>query len=641
MTQAVASARSGPQFRNRTLGTDTIAFSIGGGGAQTITLTSALPVIIDAVVLDGSSQPGFGGTPLIEIDAGTTTAAVLKIRAGPANVHDLAVPTPHTAIRIHGVTNSTFANLDLSWTGAPLFNWSGTGLEIVVSSNNTISGNTATNRQFGIHISEGSASNLVSGNDVSYSVRGIEASTNPVTGLGNQYINNRLVEGGNPAWWNMTIVNDHLAVIKGNDFTDAATGIRLINLDGFTLNGADGNLRLNTVSHKALSLHNVTNSTFANLDLSWTGATRSGMGLAVGSSSNNTFTQVTASSRNTGIQISESSSNNVVRCAALLANGLGVDVSGIGSGNVVGESYIAGNVGAGLQNTSLQFVTAESNYWGAPDGPDPLGSGDTISGNVDVVPFLTQLPACLQDLQVEITSAPDDPVQIGVEISVEAAFTDGVTSGPHSAVWEWGDTSSSAGIVAEADGVGTVSGAYTYTASGVYTLTVTVTNDFGVVVSDVFEFIVVYDPEGGFVTGAGWIDSPAGAYTRDLTLEGRANFGFVSKYKRGASVPTEQTTFQFSVAGLHFRSTEYEWLVVAGARAQYKGSGTINGQGDYGFLLTALDGDINGGAGPDSFRIKIWDRATDQIVYDNQPEADDPGSAATELDGGSIVIHRG
>ena len=483
----VCTLRAAIQESNALAGTDTIAFSIGGGGAQTITLTSALPVITDAVVLDGSSQPGFGGTPLIEIDAGTTTAAVLKIRAGPANVHDLAVRTPHTAIRIHNVTNSTFANLDLSWTGA----------------------------------------------------------------------------------------------------------------------------------------------------------TRSGMGLAVGSSSNNTFTQVTASSRNTGIQISESSSNNVVRCAALLANGLGVDVSGIGSGNLVGESYIAGNVGAGLQNTSLQLVTAESNYWGAPDGPDPLGSGDTISGNVDVVPFLTQLPACLQDLQVEITSAPDDPVQIGVEISVEAAFTDGVTSGPHSAVWEWGDTSSSAGIVAEADGVGTVSGAYTYTASGVYTLTVTVTNDFGVVVSDVFEFIVVYDPEGGFVTGAGWIDSPAGAYTRDLTLEGRANFGFVSKYKRGASVPTGQTTFQFSVAGLHFRSTEYEWLVVAGARAQYKGSGTINGQGDYGFLLTALDGDINGGAGPDSFRIKIWDRATDQIVYDNQPEADDPGSAATELDGGSIVIHRG
>jgi hypothetical protein len=76
--------------------------------------------------------------------------------------------------------------------------------------------------------------------------------------------------------------------------------------------------------------------------------------------------------------------------------------------------------------------------------------------------------------------------------------------------------------------------------------------------------------------------------------------------------------------------------VVSGARAQYKGNGTINGAGNFGFLLTAIDGQINGGGGTDKFRIKIWD--TSSIVYDNQMGKSDTGNDATELGGGSIVI---
>ena len=119
--------------------------------------------------------------------------------------------------------------------------------------------------------------------------------------------------------------------------------------------------------------------------------------------------------------------------------------------------------------------------------------------------------------------------------------------------------------------------------------------------------LAVYDPDGGFVTGGGWINSPLGAYTPDPSLTGKANFGFVSKYKKGATIPTGVTEFQFKVANLNFYSNTYEWLVVAGARAQYKGTGTINGGGNYGFMLTAIDGAISGGGGIDKFRIKIWD----------------------------------
>lgn len=73
------------------------------------------------------------------------------------------------------------------------------------------------------------------------------------------------------------------------------------------------------------------------------------------------------------------------------------------------------------------------------------------------------------------------------------------------------------------------------------------------------------------------------------------------------------------------------------ARARYKGHGTINGQGDYGFMITVIDGQRSGGA--DRFRIRIWDRQSDTIVYDNHPSAPEDEDPTTEIGGGSIIIH--
>jgi hypothetical protein len=72
--------------------------------------------------------------------------------------------------------------------------------------------------------------------------------------------------------------------------------------------------------------------------------------------------------------------------------------------------------------------------------------------------------------------------------------------------------------------------------------------------------------------------------------------------------------------------------------AQYKGSGTINNAGNYGFLLSAVDGQLSGGGGTDRFRIKIWDKATGAVVYDNQMSAPDTASPTTAIGGGSIQI---
>ena len=175
--------------------------------------------------------------------------------------------------------------------------------------------------------------------------------------------------------------------------------------------------------------------------------------------------------------------------------------------------------------------------------------------------------------------------------------------------------------------------------AGVYEVYATAVN----IVSDITS-LPVYDPAGGFVTGGGWIMSPEGAYTAVPTMTGKANFGFVSKYKKDAELPSGNTQFQFKAGDLNFSSLSYDWLVVAGAKAQYKCIGTINGEGEYKFILKGIDADINDDDSfeVDRFRIKIWEEVDDeeQVVYDNTLGNEDD-LATTEIGGGSIVIHNG
>jgi len=241
---------------------------------------------------------------------------------------------------------------------------------------------------------------------------------------------------------------------------------------------------------------------------------------------------------------------------------------------------------------------------------------------------------------VDPITAPVDPVQLGTGITVSADFTDPGTDYTHTAVWNWGDGTPATTINMEL-GYRSVDGVHTYEAAGVYTVTLTVTDDDGGSGDSTFRYVVVYDSEGGFVTGGGWIDSPEGAYAADPSLTGKANFGFVSKYKKGATTPEGNTEFVLRVADLNFHSASYDWLVIARHKAMYKGVGAINGEGNYGFMLSAIDEALTPSTDADLFRIKIWDKDNgDAVVYDNLMDADDDADPTTEIGGGSIVIHR-
>ena len=256
-------------------------------------------------------------------------------------------------------------------------------------------------------------------------------------------------------------------------------------------------------------------------------------------------------------------------------------------------------------------------------------------------------------LPITVVNITANPQPLNEPIIITAVFTDPGVVAPSSytADWDWGDgSSSSCGPGSNSEACTIIEQAKTpeyteyllvddshvYTDPGVYTVVLEVTRIDGGVGTSNFEYMIVYDPNGGFVTGGGWIDSLEGAYAPDPLLTGKATFGFVSKYKKGADAPIGQTQFQFQVADLNFHSSDYEWLVVnqGGSRAQFKGSGTINGQsslnGDYKFQLWATDGD------PDKFRIRIWwedMEGSENTVYDNGSDQ--------AIGGGSIVIHKG
>jgi hypothetical protein len=238
-----------------------------------------------------------------------------------------------------------------------------------------------------------------------------------------------------------------------------------------------------------------------------------------------------------------------------------------------------------------------------------------------------------------ITITPSAVVAVNTAVGASASFTDPGVLDTHSASWDWGDGTSSVGTVTQGAGSGTVSDNHTYSSAGIYTVTLTVTDNDGDSGTSTYEYVVVYDPSAGFVTGGGWIDSPTGADKRlgNEALTGKANFGFVAKYKKGANEPDGNTEFQFKAGNLNFHSTWYQWLVVAGTKATFKGEGTINGMGNYGFMLSAIDGT------PDKFRIKIWDKdADDFVVYDNLVDGGgDDADPTTALGGGSIIVHTG
>jgi len=244
-----------------------------------------------------------------------------------------------------------------------------------------------------------------------------------------------------------------------------------------------------------------------------------------------------------------------------------------------------------------------------------------------------------------VIANPAVPMPLGSgNVTLIASFTDTPGQGQSCSI-DWNDDSApDAGVVVEpsAAAAGSCTGSHLFTAVGVYTVTIAVTDACGEASTADYRYAVVYDGSAGFVTGGGWITSPQGAYAPDPALTDRGSFGFVAKSTKGNSkAPIGVSEFRFSVANFNFQSNSYEWLVISGAKARFKGTGMVNGTGNYGFELTAWDGHESGGGGADRFRISISDiNQGNAVVYDNQINSPGGADPTTILQGGSIVIHK-
>jgi len=246
-------------------------------------------------------------------------------------------------------------------------------------------------------------------------------------------------------------------------------------------------------------------------------------------------------------------------------------------------------------------------------------SGKDADTGVYAIGYATACtPVSLYSLSVESPVVP-----LGNAINFEATIANGC--GQIDALWLFDDGSEDPQTNVSGP---TISTSHKYTSPGVYNVVLAVSDDIVDIGGNII--VVVHDPTVGFVTGGGTIWSEAGDYELDPDVEGQANFGFVAKYKKGANVPDGSTNFVFSAGDLHFQSSDYDWLVVAGDTAKFKGTGTIDNLGDgYKFMLWA--GDSN----PDTFRILIWEGTEENpevLVYDNGPN--DP------ITGGNIIIHK-
>jgi hypothetical protein len=172
-------------------------------------------------------------------------------------------------------------------------------------------------------------------------------------------------------------------------------------------------------------------------------------------------------------------------------------------------------------------------------------------------------------------------------------------------------------------------------------VTAAVADGDGGVGRSVIEAAVVFDPDAGSARGAGWFESPPGAHASDQSATGRATFGFLARYRKDATEPVAHPGFRLKTGSFAFESTSYDWLVITGAKAQLRGSGRVDGSGNYGFQIIAVDGQASGASDPDRLRIKIWDSGTGLVIYDNQQGTPDGADPLTHLGGGSITVGAG
>src|SRR5215213_3864211 len=215
----IGSLREAITVANATVGPDTITFNIPGAGVRVINLLLPLPEITEAVVIDATTQPGYAGTPIVELDgANAPFENGLVITAGNSTVRGLAIGGfDLSGIVLRSCNNNVIQNnyIGTDATGTQR-RQNNTGILLSNSSNNVIGDTSAAARNVisgnvnGIEIS--GAGNVIQGNFIGTNATGTAAMRNHDRGVtisSNSLFTNNLIGGTLPGAGNL---------ISGNSF---------------------------------------------------------------------------------------------------------------------------------------------------------------------------------------------------------------------------------------------------------------------------------------------------------------------------------------------------------------------------------------------------------------------------------------
>jgi len=270
LRQAILDANASP-------GADVISFNIASAGFS-IFPTNALPIITEEVTIDGSTQPGFAGAPLIELNGISSTNGTegLRIAAGPVTLRALLINRfKADGVRIFGgaghIIEGCVVGLDAAGVdqGNTL-----NGISVTNSADvriggpspgqgNTVSGNT----QNGILVNGLSTSNMVvQGNRIGVNQAGTTARPNSQNGVflngaplntvgGSSAAQGNVISGNTQSGVRIEGTNALNNVVRGNvvglnqsrgaAVPNAGQGIHLFNAQSNTIGGSvsgQGNL---------------------------------------------------------------------------------------------------------------------------------------------------------------------------------------------------------------------------------------------------------------------------------------------------------------------------------------------------------------------------------------------------------------
>ena len=337
---------------NAASGTNSIRFAIDGTGVQSIHPGSPLPDVTSPLAIDGTTQPGFVDTPLIELNgsAAGSSANGLVIRANNSGVKGLIINGfARAGIELTmGGANTVAGNYIGTNAVGTTAVANGEGILLSFTSNNVIGGTNA------------AARNLISGN----SGDGIDVSPNVIT-------RNNTIEGN-------YIGTD----VTGTHALGNRTGVALdeaLNILGGTAPGTGNLISGNDIGAEISARGMIVQGNFIGTDASGTAPLGNRIGVLVQSpfAFQSLIGGTTTAARNlisgnhfAGVQIDGSGQNTLegnyigtdITGNVAIGNGYGVLLSGGASNNDIGPTIAvaARNLISG-NSAGIELISADGN----------------------------------------------------------------------------------------------------------------------------------------------------------------------------------------------------------------------------------------------------------------------------------------